>query len=394
MCVISHGTYDTFSTRGGQMSEKEVTILIVDDQPQNLRLLDAVLQPRGYRTLLTQTGEEALEVLRREPADIVLLDILMPGMDGYEVCRRIREHPETAFLPVVMITASDTAQKVRAIEAGADDFVTKPFDQGELLARVKSLIRIKDYHDTIDRQSKELEAWNRELSEHVDAQLAELDRASRLRRFLSPQMAELVLDSGDESFLESHRREIVVVFCDLREFTRFSEASEPEEVMRVLGDYHAALGDLVFRFGGTLERFTGDGMMVIFNDPMPCADAGLQAIKMAVAMRSRVREMADTWSREGHDLGFGVGISQGYATLGRIGFEGRYDYTAIGSVVNLAARLCAAAQSWQILVTQRVLTGAQDYVISTPIGELELRGLSRPVRAFDIKGLDAARAPT
>ena len=135
-------------------------------------------------------------------------------------------------------------------------------------------------------------------------------------------------------------------------------------------------------------------MMVIFNDPMPCPDAGLQAIKMAVAMRSRVREMADAWSREGHDLGFGVGISQGYATLGRIGFEGRYDYTAIGSVVNLAARLCAAAQSWQILVTQRVLTGAQDYVISTPIGELELRGLSRPVRAFDIKGLDAARAPT
>jgi adenylate cyclase len=371
------------------------TILIVDDQPQNLRLLDAVLQPRGYRTLSAESGEEALELLRREePPDLVLLDILMPGMDGYEVCRRIRERPETAFLPVVMITASDTAQKVRATEAGADDFVTKPFDQGELLARVKSLVRIKSYHDTIKRQSEELAAWNRELSERVQAQVAELERATRLRRFLPPQMAELVLDSGDESFLDSHRREIVVVFCDLRQYTSFSESSEPEEVMRVLNQYNAALGDLVFRFGGTLERFTGDGLMVIFNDPMPCADPSLQAIKMAVAMRTRMQDLADAWAQEGHDLGFGVGVAQGFATLGRIGFEGRYEYGAIGSVVNLAARLCAAAQSWQILVTQRVLTGAKDYVVSTPAGDLELRGFSRPVRAFDIKGLDAAKAAT
>jgi adenylate cyclase len=371
------------------------TILIVDDQPQNLRLLDAVLQPRGYRTLSAESGEEALELLRREePPDLVLLDILMPGMDGYEVCRRIRERPETAFLPVVMITASDTAQKVRATEAGADDFVTKPFDQGELLARVKSLVRIKSYHDTIKRQSEELAAWNRELSERVQAQVAELERATRLRRFLPPQMAELVLDSGDESFLDSHRREIVVVFCDLRQYTSFSESSEPEEVMRVLNQYNAALGDLVFRFGGTLERFTGDGLMVIFNDPMPCPDPSLQAIKMAVAMRTRMQDLADAWAQEGHDLGFGVGVAQGFATLGRIGFEGRYEYGAIGSVVNLAARLCAAAQSWQILVTQRVLTGAKDYVVSTPAGDLELRGFSRPVRAFDIKGLDAAKAAT
>jgi class 3 adenylate cyclase len=369
------------------------TILIVDDQPQNLRLLDAVLQPRGYRTVPAESGEEALELLRREQLpDLVLLDILMPGMDGYEVCRRIREHPDTAFLPVVMITASDTAQKLRATEAGADDFVTKPFDQGELLARVKSLVRIKNYQDTIKRQSEELAAWNRELSERVEAQVAELERATRLRRFLPPQMAELVLDSGDESFLESHRREIVVVFCDLRQFTSFAESSEPEEVMRVLNEYNAALGDLVFRFGGTLERFTGDGLMVIFNDPMPCADPSLQAIKMAVAMRTRVQDLVDLWAQEGHDLGFGVGIAQGFATLGRIGFEGRYEYGAIGSVVNLAARLCAAAQSWQILVTQRALTGAKDYVVSAPAGDLELKGFSRPVRAFDVRGLDAAKA--
>ncbi len=372
----------------------ETTILVVDDLAQNVRLLDAVLTPRGYRVLSAESGEEALDLLGREQPHLVLLDILMPGMDGYEVCRRIRENPDTAFLPVVMVTASDAQQKVRAIEAGADDFVTKPFDQAELLARVKSLVRVKRYQDTIRLQAEELETWNRQLEERVQLQVAELERATRLRRFLPPQMAELILDSGDESFLESHRREIVVVFCDLRQFTAFAESSEPEEIMGVLGEYHAALGDLVFRFEGTLERFTGDGLMVVFNDPMPCEDAALRAIRMAVAMRTRVRDLAGSWSRQGHDLGFGVGIAQGYATLGRIGFEGRFDYTAIGNVVNLAARLCSVAEAWQILVTERVLAGAKDLVVSTPVGDLELRGFSRPVRAFDVKGVDAARIPS
>ena len=372
----------------------DATILVVDDQAQNVRLLDAVLSPRGYRVVSAESGEEALDLLRDEQPHLVLLDILMPGMDGYEVCRRIRANAETAFLPVVMITASDAQQRVRGIEAGADDFITKPFDQAELLARVKSLVRVKRYQDTIRQQAEELEAWNHQLEERVESQLAELERATRLRRFLPPQMAELILDSGDESFLDSHRRDIVVVFCDLREFTPFAESSEPEEVMGVLSEYHAALGDLVFRFDGTLERFTGDGLMVVFNDPMPCEDAGLKAIRMAVAMRTRVRDLATSWSRRGHDLGFGIGIAQGYATLGRIGFEGRFDYTAIGSVVNLAARLCSVAEPWQILVTQRVLTGAEEFVVSTPAGDLDLRGFSRPVRAFDVKGVDLARIPS
>jgi DNA-binding response OmpR family regulator len=173
----------------------ETTILVVDDQPQNVRLLDAVLSPRGYRVLSASSGEEALDLLRTEQPHLVLLDILMPGMDGYEVCRRIRENADTAFLPVVMVTASEAQQKVRAIEAGADDFITKPFDQGELLARVKSLVRVKRYQDTIRSQAEELEAWNRQLEERVQSQVAELERATRLRRFLPPQMAEMVLDS-------------------------------------------------------------------------------------------------------------------------------------------------------------------------------------------------------
>jgi adenylate cyclase len=333
---------------------EEPTVLVVDDLPQNTRLLDAVLAPRGYRVLTAGSGDDALRVLAEQQPDLVLLDILMPGLDGYQVCQRIRQDPNTAFLPIVMITASGNQERLRAIEAGADDFVTKPLDQAELLARIGSLLRIKRYHDTITRQAAELAAWNQELEQRVRAQVEQLQRISRLRRFLSPQLATLVVESGDESFLDSHRREIVVVFCDLRRFTAFAETAEPEEVIAILNEYHAALGDLIFRFEGTLEHFPGDGLMVFFNDPVPCEDAPERAIRMTVAMRTRMRDMAQAWVRRGHDLAFAAGIAQGYATLGRIGFEGRFDYAAIGTVTNLASRLCSQAEPWQILVSQRV----------------------------------------
>jgi adenylate cyclase len=293
---------------------------------------------------------------------------------------------------VVMITASGEQEKVAAIEAGADDFIAKPFDQAELLARVHSLIRIKHYHDTIETQATELAAWNQELEQRVQQQVEALERMGRLRRFLSPQLAELVLSSGDESFLESHRRDITVVFCDLRGFTSFAETVEPEDVMLVLNQYHTALGDLVHRYEGTLERFAGDGMMVIFNDPLPCPDAPQRAVSMAVAMRGRVAELAEGWSRQGYELDFGVGIAQGHATLGQIGFEGRYDYSAIGSVSNLAARLCAEAAPRQILISQRVYSAAEDMIVADSVGELALRGFSRPARAYNVVGLDEARA--
>jgi adenylate cyclase len=366
-------------------------ILIVDDLPQNVRLLDAVLSPKGFRVATASSGEEALDVLGEEHPDLVLLDILMPGMDGYEVCRRIREDPATAFLPVIMITASGGEEKIRAIEAGADDFVSKPFDQAELLARVRSLVRVKRYHDTIENQAAELARWNSELEQRVQDQIEQLERVSRLRRFLPAQLADLIISSGDESFLHGHRREITVVFCDLRGFTAFAETAEPEDVWEILGEYHGALGDLIARFEGTLERFAGDGLMVFFNDPIPCDDAALRSVRMALAMRQRVQELADGWQRRGYELAFGVGIAQGYATLGRIGFPGRFDYAAIGTVTNLAARLCAEAGSWQILVSQRVNAAAEDLVVSRLVGELSLRGFSRPVRAFEVSGLDSAR---
>jgi class 3 adenylate cyclase/CheY-like chemotaxis protein len=366
-------------------------VLVVDDQPQNIRLLEAILTPRGYDVLTASSGEEALKVIADSDVDLVLLDIVMPGLDGYEVCRRIRDQVDTAYLPVVMVTASGDEQKLKALEAGADDFLTKPINQSELLARVASLARIKRYQDTIKRQAAELAAWNQELETRVETQVAQLERMSRLRRFLSPQLAELIVDSGDDSFLESHRREIVVVFCDLRGFTTFAEASEPEEVMGVLKEYHEALGDLIFRFEGTLERFAGDGLMVFFNDPVRCDDGPLRAIRMSMAMRTRVRGLAESWARQGHDLAMGVGIAQGYATLGKIGFEGRLDYAAIGSVTNLAARLCADAEAWQVLVTERVFSTAGTLVVGEDAGSRELRGFSRKVHAYSIKGVDNSR---
>jgi adenylate cyclase len=368
---------------------EDTTVLAVDDQPENLRLLDAVLSPRGYTVLQASTGLGALSLLAAHPVDLVLLDIVMPGIDGYEVCRRIRADERTAFLPVVMITASGSQQRLPSLQAGADDFVQKPFDQAELLARVASLVRLKRYHDTITRQSDELTRWARELEDRVATQVAELERLGRLRRFLSPQLADLIVESGDESVLHSHRREIVVVFCDLRHFTTFAESSEPEEVMAVLAEYHRVLGGLVHAYEGTLERFTGDGIMVFFNDPVPCENPAERAVRMAIAMRDEVRELARAWTRRGFDLGLGIGIAQGYATLGRIGFEGRSDYAAIGSVTNLAARLCADAAPWQVLVSERVLAATEQFTVPELVGDLQLKGFSRSVRVFDIKALDS-----
>jgi adenylate cyclase len=346
------------------MSDPAV-ILVVDDVPQNLRLLQAVLEPRGYAVVTATSGQEALD--RLAGVDLVLLDVVMPGIDGYEVCRRLRADAATSFLPVVMVTASGEQEKRRAIEAGADDFVTKPFDHDELLARVRSLLRIKRYHDTIEAQT------------------------AQLRRFLSPQVADLV--SGDAPALESHRAEITVVAAELRDFAAFAESVAPEELMLVLRDYHAAAGEEIHRFEGTLERFSGSRLMVLFNDPVPCPDAPERAVRLAIAIRNRVWELAEPWSRQGYDLHPAVGIAQGHATLGRIGFEGRSDYAAIGPVTILAERLCEAAGPGQVLVGQRVHAATEQLVIAQALGELSLRGFARPAQAFDVVGLERQPPP-
>jgi adenylate cyclase len=364
-------------------------ILVVDDNPTNVDILRTRLAAHGYEVLTASDGEEALASAREHTPDLVLLDVMMPRLDGIEACRRLKADPSLAFTPVVMVTAKGEANDVvEGLEAGADEYLPKPVDHAALVARVRSMLRIKALHDTVQEQTAQLAAWNRELEQRVAEQVEELERVGRLRRFLPPQLAELV-SSGDEGILESHRQEVTVVFCDLRGFTPFAETADPEEVMAVLHDYHAVLGELIFRYEGTLERFTGDGIMVFFNDPVPCPDPAARAVRMAVAMRRQVGELLGAWGRRGYALELGVGIAQGYATLGRIGFEGRFDYAAIGPVTNLAARLCAEAAGGQILITQRVQAATEDLARTEQLPDLTLKGFARPVSAFDVVALTA-----
>jgi len=363
--------------------ETQERILVVDDVPANVRLLEAILVPAGFAVSPASSGPEALELIAAELPDLVLLDVQMAGMNGYEVCRRIRENEETALIPVVMVTSHDSEARIDGIRAGADDFVTKPFDQQELLLRVRSLVRIKRYHDTIRAQAAELAELNHTLEERVAQQVEELGRMTRLRRFLSPTLAEVVMERG-ESVLESHRRELAVLFADLRGWTDFSSGTEPEEVMTVVGSYHAAMGELILRYEATVGWFAGDGLMVWFNDPIPCDDPAARAVRMAVEMRDAMLELTGSWRKRGHELDFSLGVALGYATIGRIGFEGRYDYGAVGSVLNLASRLCDAAQPGQIVVSQRVLAEVDEIVKAEPLGALTLKGFGKPLEAFAV----------
>jgi adenylate cyclase len=360
-------------------------ILAVDDTPESLEILRVRLEANDYEVVTASDGEEGLAMAEELRPDLILLDVMMPKLDGISVVRVLKQNPELRSIPVILVTAkSDTRDIVEGLDAGGDDYLTKPFEHAALLARVRSMLRQKALHDMVDAQARELAEWNRTLEFRVAAQVDELDRLNRLKRFLSPQLAELVVSAGNEHLLESHRSDVVVVFCDLRGFTAVSEAAEPEEVMEILHQYHAALGGLIFEHGGTLERFLGDGLMVLFNDPVPCTDPAARAVGMAVAMRSCLAPLLERWHQAGRDLGFGIGIAQGYATLGAIGFEGRFDYTAIGTVTNLASRLCGEAKSGQILISQKVLSYIDTIATVESVGELVLKGLTHPVPAYNV----------
>jgi class 3 adenylate cyclase/CheY-like chemotaxis protein len=362
-------------------------ILVVDDTPENRDILEMRLTSRRYEVITAVDGEDGLAKVREFLPDLILLDVMMPKLDGFEACRRIRADASLPFIPIILVTAkTDTKDVVEGLEAGGDDYLTKPVDQAALVARVRSMLRIKALHDQVQAQAGELADWNRTLEDRVAAQLAEIDRMGRLKRFLPPQVAELI-GRGDDRVLEGHRRDIVAVMCDLRGFTTFAEIGEPEDVMALLQDYHRAVVPIVFRHEGTLERFMGDGVLVFFNDPLPCEDPVRRAVVMAHEMRQAVAALADGWRRRGGRIGFGVGIAQGYATIGQVGFEGRVEYSAIGTVTNLAARLCAEALDGQILVSQRVATAAEDFAALSPPKELALKGLARPVQAYDVTGL-------
>jgi class 3 adenylate cyclase len=397
--LLGHGGEAAVGAGAGQAAEESDAdqpvadrgaILVVDDNEDNRDMLARRLGRQGYEVRTAAGGRAALDALAEAPVDLVLLDVMMPDLDGYEVLRRLKADPARRDIPVLMISALDEMESViRCIELGAEDYLPKPFDPVLLRARIGACLEKKRLHDQEVRHLAELAEWNRTLEQRVAEQVAQLERLGRLKRFFSPQLAEAIVAGGAEDPLRTHRREVTVVFLDLHGFTAFAESAEPEEVIGMLREYHAEMGRLILAHEGTLERFTGDGMMIFFNDPVEVPDAPARAVRMAVAMRDRVAELAAGWRKRGWELGLGIGIAQGYATIGAIGFEGRWDYGAIGTVTNLAARLCAEARGGQILVAARVAAGVEG-LEAEEIGALALKGLSRPVRAVNVLGLRPA----
>ena len=312
-------------------------ILIVDDNPANVDILAARLESQGYEIVTANDGEEALEAARMQHPDLILLDVMMPKMDGFQVCRAIKEDASLPFMPIILVTAkAESKDVVAGLDSGGDEYLTKPVDHAALLARVRSILRIKELHDTVEAQSAELANWNRELEERVADQLVEIERMGRLKRFLSPQVAELVVAAGEEELLKSHRREVTIVFCDLRGFTAFSETAEPEAVMNVLGDYHKAVGQLVNEYDGTVEHFAGDGVMLIFNDPLPYPDHTERAVRMAVTMRSRIAALAENWRK------LGTSSASAWAS-----HEGTQPLVGLGSRAVLTMRRSAPWSIWR-----------------------------------------------
>jgi adenylate cyclase len=351
--------------------------LVVDDSTVNRRLLVRRLESLGLEVQEAENGREALDRLAdpNSQIDVVLLDVVMPELDGYQTLETMKSDERLRHIPVLIVSGVEEQDSVvRCIELGATDYLTKPIDPSILAARINASLAAKRLHD-LEQESYERQAA---LNRTIQRQKEELSR------FLSPQIAALVSSAEGEQLLAGHRREITVAFCDLRGFTSFAEKADPEELMALLNEYHQMMGEAITAHDGTLEHFAGDGVMVFFNDPIPVPDAAGAAVAMSQAVREDVRRLASGWARRGHDLALGIGVAQGFATLGRIGYPGRSDYAAIGSVTNLAARLCADAGPWQILVTDRVLAQVEEQVAANVVGDVQPRGFSRAVRVHDV----------
>lgn len=352
-------------------------ILVVDDQRTNAEMVSGLLRNLGYEVELALGGQEALDLVHTKGPDLVISDILMPGVDGYELCRRLRANTATELLPVILVTSAEQSERIKGIEAGADDFLAKPVNWAELFGRVKRLLQIKALQD-------EIKQLNTRLEQRVRDQVAQLERLSRMKRFFSRAVAEAIVAGGEE-LLEPHRREITAVFLDLRGFTSFTDRADPDEVLELLRAYHATLGQTVDEFGGTLEHFAGDGVMIFFNDPIEVDNPAERAVRMALALQRAFNPIADAWLKLGHDVGLGIGIAQGDTTLGVIGFEQRWEYAAIGNVPNLAARLCGAAHAGEIILDLQTEQDIVHIAETEFIGALTLRGFLQPVPAFKLR---------
>lgn len=364
--------------------QKGKKILVVDDEKEIGDVMRRLLEINGYRVHTSQSMAEALSYMQKEVPCLVLSDVSMPGGDGYELCREIRKRFSRHIIPVILVTGHDPGQeRIRGLEAGADDFLVKPVHKEELLTRVRSLVRIRELHDMVQNQAAQLTQWGKELERRVKTQV---DQLGNLKRFFSPQIAELLASIEDTKLFKSHRRDVTVVFTDLRGFTAFAETAEPEEVMEVLKEYYAVCGNFALKYEGTIGRLAGDGMMFFFNDPVELEHHEKKALEMTLDVRRGLTELRSKWTPKGYDLDFGVGVASGHATIGTIGFEKFWDYSVIGTVTNLAARLCEEAKGGQILVSERFLGAVQDEIQSEAVGQLTLKGFLRPVKVYNIVG--------
>ncbi|MGI9395312.1 MAG: response regulator [Boseongicola sp.] len=359
-------------------------ILIVDDQPDNREVLDVRLRAQGYETAQASDGEEALEKIGALLPDLVLLDVMMPKLDGFEVCRRVRATTELPFIPIVLVTArTETQDMVTGLDAGANDYLTKPVDKAALTARVRSMLRIKALQDQVQAQKAELSEWNADLENKVAAQVHVIERTNRLRRFLPKPVAEKILSAADkEDPLAITRTEIAVLFADLRGFTAFAEQRPPDVVMGALEAFHKCAGPLIESYGATLERFLGDGIVVLFNAPLTCPNPVERAIDLSREIHRDFRQEIKAQLGNENDLGLGIGIAYGLATLGYIGYESRLDYAAIGPPSNLAARLCDLAKDQQTLISEEAVRTCANTEHIVETGTVELKGIGAPLRVF------------
>jgi adenylate cyclase len=361
-------------------------ILVVDDIPDNVTILTAHLKTVGYKTISGVNGLEAIELANEEEPDLIMLDINMPKMNGLNACSQLKQQENTKMIPIILITANSNVDEiVKGFEVGADDYLIKPFNYMEMLSRVRSMLRIRDAQQELIKVNTELDELNSNLEKKVKEQVDELERVNRLRRFFSPQIVKTITSENSEDVLGEHRREITVVFLDLRNFTSFSEKASPQEVIHTIREFHEIVGPIIFRYQGTLERFTGDGLMVFLGDPEPMEDHPVQAVKMCIEIRDKMEKLRSSWADKGYDLALGIGIATGEASLGTIGFEGRLDYAAIGVVTNLSARICGKAAGGQILLSQNTYEMIKDRFEIVPCGKIEFKGFSKLKQVYQVK---------
>jgi len=367
------------------MESRNHLILVVDDVRDNVTMLSAHLQARGYRTIVAYNGVDALRLAINERPDLMMLDVNMPGLSGLDVCSQVKQHHHTSMIPVILVTAhSETTDIVKGLEIGADDYLVKPYNSLEMLARVRSMLRIRDAQQALLQANQQLDELNHNLEDLVHRQVQELERVNRLRRFFSPQVVDTIVSDNAETMLQEHRREVTVVFLDLRNFTSFAEQASPQQVIATIRELHHVVGPIIFKYNGTLERFAGDGLMVFLGDPDPIPDHPTQAVRMAIEIRAAANRLSADWASRNIDLRLGIGMATGVASLGVIGFEGRLDYAAIGTVTNLAARLCGTALGGQILIADSTRDKLAPDLVTRPCGEVSLRGFSRAVQVFEV----------